>query len=176
MKKTISILILGAVPAVTLAGGDHAGGHGTHGGHDRAQREHTHDMKGMSHEAHEADAGRPGKLDKVSRTIDVTMDDSMRFAPDRMAFKAGETVRFAVRNDGRIRHEMVIGSVAELKAHADMMRANPAMQHADPNTISLAPDERGELVWQFDKPGTFDFACLVPGHLEAGMSGKIEVE
>jgi uncharacterized cupredoxin-like copper-binding protein len=175
MKKTFSILMLGAVPLVVLAGGDHADGHGN-GGHDMEQMEHAHDMGGMSHETHEADAGRAGDPDKVSRTIIVTMNDTMRFAPDQMNFKAGETVRFAIRNTGNIRHEMVIGSVAELKEHADMMRTNPTMQHADPNMISLAPDERGELVWQFDNAGTFDFACLVPGHLEAGMSGKIEIE
>ena len=92
-----------------------------------------------------------------------------------MNFKLGETVRFAVSNAGKIRHEMVIGSVDELQEHADMMRTNPAMQHAEANMITLAPGKQGDLVWQFDKPGTFDFACLVPGHLEAGMTGKIEV-
>jgi len=85
-------------------------------------------------------------------------------------------VRFLARNDGRIRHEMAIGTQDELKEHAAMMRANPAMQHAEPNMITLAPGEHGELVWQFDKPGTFDFACLVPGHLEAGMTGKFKVQ
>ena len=99
----------------------------------------------------------------------------MRFTPDQLKFKAGETVRFVVRNDGRIRHEMVIGSVDELKEHAAMMRTNPTMKHADSNMISLAPGEEGEIIWQFGNAGTFDFACLVPGHLEAGMTGKIEV-
>ena len=104
------------------------------------------------------------------------MNDTMRFDPAEMAFKAGDTVRFVVRNDGRIRHEMVIGSVEELQEHAEMMRKMPGMQHAEANMISLAPGESGELVWQFDKAGAFDFACLVPGHLEAGMTGKIAVE
>lgn len=170
MNKTISILIFTAMPLAALAGGDHDGGHGMHGGHDMG---HSH---GLSHEAHEAAAGRPGDRDKVSRIIEVTMNDSMRFAPDQMKFQAGETVRFVVRNAGQIRHEMVIGSVEELKEHAAMMRTNPAMQHADANMISLAPGEGGELIWEFDKPGRFDFACLVPGHLEAGMSGRIEVK
>jgi len=91
------------------------------------------------------------------------MDDSMRFLPDQLKFKAGETVRFVMHNKGRIRHEMVIGSVDELQ------------EHADPNTITLAAGESGDLGWQFDKPGSFDFACLVPGHLEEGMTGKIEI-
>ena len=166
MKKTMLILVLGAMPAFAMASGGHA-------------MEHQHDsrdMSGMSHDSHEADAGRPGKPAKVSRTIEVTMDDTMRFAPEQLKFKAGETVRFVVRNTGKIRHEMVIGSLGELKEHAEMMRANPAMLHADSNMVTLAPGEQGDVVWQFDKPGSFDFACLVPGHLEAGMTGKIDVD
>jgi len=172
MKKTISILVLGVLPAFAMAGGDH----GMSSGHTMEHQHGSGDMSGMAHDSHEADAGRPGDPDKVTRTIEVTMDDTMRFAPDQLKFKAGETVRFEVHNKGKIRHEMVIGSVGELKEHADMMRANPAMQHADSNMITLAPGQSGDLVWQFDKPGTFDFACLVPGHLEAGMTGKIEVD
>ncbi len=136
-----------------------------------------HPRDGMVRHEHEAqaDAGRPGDPDRVGRTVEVTMNDTLRFDPAEMKFKAGETVRFVVRNAGRIRHEMVIGSEAELAEHAAMMRANPAMQHADPNMIWLAPGQQDELVWQFGRSGAFAFACLVPGHLEAGMTGRIEV-
>lgn len=175
MKKTISILILGVLPAMALAGGDQAGGHDMHSGHDMQRMEHGH-MDGASADAHEAAAGQPGDPAKVDRTIAVSMNDTMRFDPEKMIFNAGETVRFVVRNEGKIRHEMVIGSVEELKEHAEMMRKMPGMQHAEPNMISLAPGESGDLVWQFDNAGAFDFACLVPGHLEAGMTGKIAVE
>ncbi len=176
MKKTISILVLGVLPAFAMASGDHAGGHDMSSGHTMEQQHGSHDMSGMSHDSHDADAGRPGDPSRVTRTIEVMMNDTMRFAPEQLKFKAGETVRFVVRNDGKIRHEMVIGSAAELTEHAEMMRSNPAMQHADPNMVSLAPGQHRDLVWQFDKPGGFDFACLVPGHLEAGMTGKIEVK
>ena len=176
MKKTIAILVLGTLPLVALAGGDHPGGHGSHGGHDMQKMERAHDMSGMSHDNHTADAGRPGDPAQVSRTIAVTMNDTMRFAPDQLKFKGGDTVRFVVRNAGNIQHEMVIGSMTELQEHAGMMRAMPTMQHADPNMISLAPGQDGELIWQFDQPGIFEFACLVPGHLEAGMTGRGEVE
>lgn len=104
------------------------------------------------------------------------MDDSMRFTPSRISVKAGETVRFFVKNSGKVQHEMVIGSTAELREHAEMMRKMPGMQHADANTITLAPGKRGGMVWQFTKPGQYEFACLIPGHLEAGMKGVINVE
>lgn len=176
MKKTISILVLGVLPAFAMASGDQAGGHDMGAGHATEHHEGVSDGKGgMAHDNHEADTGRPGDPAKVSRTVEVMMDDTMRFSPDHLKFKAGETVRLVVHNAGKIRHEMVIGSMDELKEHAAMMRGNPAMQHAESNMVTLAPGEQGDVIWQFDKPGTFDFACLVPGHLEAGMTGKIEV-
>jgi uncharacterized cupredoxin-like copper-binding protein len=172
MKKTIVMLMFGVLPAVALASGDHTGGHDM-----EPMERSSHDMHGMSQHVHEAeaDAGRPGDPAKVNRTIEVSMNDTMRFDPAEMKFKAGETVRFVVRNEGKIRHEMVIGTVEELKEHAEMMRKMPGMQHAEPNMISLAPGESGDLVWRFDDAGAFDFACLVPGHLEAGMMGSIQV-
>jgi uncharacterized cupredoxin-like copper-binding protein len=177
MKKSLSILLLGALPLLALASGNHKDSHETAGGHSDAHHAsgpgHQHDMK---HDDHEADAGRPGNPARVSRVIEVNMDDSMRFTPSQLNFKAGETVRFFLHNKVKIRHEMVIGSMDELKEHMQMMRNNPAMQHADANMISLAPGEHGEMIWQFDKPGTFDFACLVPGHMEAGMTGKFRIE
>ncbi|MBI5042038.1 MAG: cupredoxin family protein [Gammaproteobacteria bacterium] len=188
MKKSLSVLIpilmLGALPVLAQASGDHAGGHdmqGMQGMHDMSQM--SHDMKGMegmegmSHEGHGGGAaGQPGDPAKVSRTVDVGMDDTMRFNPDRIEVKAGETVRFFVKNNGKAAHEMVIGTQDELKEHAEMMRSMPNMQHAEPNMIRLAPGQRGGIAWQFDKPGAVSFACLMPGHMEAGMVGKIVAE
>lgn len=167
MKKSLSILILGALPALALAGGDHAGGH------DMMQMS---GMKGMSRGESDGAMGQAGDPAKVSRTIEVTMGDTMRFTPDKIKVKAGETIRFFIKNAGKIPHEMVIGSMSELKEHAEMMRKMPDMQHAEPNKITLGPRQRGSIVWKFDKAGVVNFACLVPGHMEAGMVGKIEVE
>lgn len=132
------------------------------------------------HASHGASAtsasGQPGNAAKVSRTVDVAMSDTMRFTPDSIAVKPGETVRFVVRNVGKVEHEMVVGTASELKQHAQMMRSMPAEKHAGPNQITLAPGKQGTLVWQFDGPGTVDFACLVPGHFEAGMVGKFLVK
>ncbi len=173
MKSFFAVLAMSFLPTLVLAAGDHAGGH------DRNPKQGGHDMGGhaMGHEAmHDTGAGRPGDPAKVSRTIEVSMDDNMRFTPDRIRVKAGETVRFFVRNGGKLPHEFVLGTMAELKEHAAMMRKQPDMKHAEPNMTSLGPGKLGGVVWQFDKPGTVDFACLIPGHLEAGMAGKIEVE
>src|SRR3546814_13996402 len=76
------------------------------------------------------------------------MDDSMRFTPSEIQVKAGETVRFFIKNKGNIPHEMVIGSIADLKTHAAEMRKMPGMKHAEPNMITLAPGKMGGLVWK----------------------------
>ena len=56
------------------------------------------------------------------------------------------------------------------------MKKNPDMEHDDPNGKRLGPGKTGEILWRFTKAGTFDFSCLIPGHREAGMSGKIIVK
>ncbi len=175
MKEKLLVVLLGALPLVSLAGGGHEGGHSHGGSHSMTHGTGSGHAHGSEEGGHKAPAGRPGDPDRVDRTVEVVMEDSMRFIPGDLTFRSGETVRFVVRNHGKIRHEMVIGSVEELREHAEMMRRSPGMKHSDPNMVSLAPGEESELVWTFENPGSFDFACLVPGHLEAGMKGKIDV-
>src|SRR3546814_11837058 len=104
-------------------------------------------------------AGKHGDPAKVTRTIELTMDDTMRFTPGDIQVSAGETIRFFIKNTGKIPHEMVIGSLAELKAHAAEMKKMPGMQHAEPNMSTLDPGKIGGLVWHFAKVGTVDVAC-----------------
>jgi uncharacterized cupredoxin-like copper-binding protein len=89
--------------------------------------------------------------------------------------KRGETVRFVVKNTGKVAHELVLGSMKELKAHAELMRKHPGMEHEEPNQAFVKPGETREIVWQFTRAGTVDFACTVPGHFEAGMTGRVVV-
>jgi uncharacterized cupredoxin-like copper-binding protein len=125
---------------------------------------------------HAAAFGKPGNPARVGRTVAVDMNDNMRFNPANIAVKRGETVKFVVANSGKLKHEMVLGSVKELKEQAELMRKFPAMEHADPNQVTVAPGKTRELIWQFAKSGTVDFGCLQPGHYEAGMTGKIAVK
>lgn len=127
-------------------------------------------------EHHDAAYGKPGDPAKVSRTIEIDMSDAMRFTPATITARKGETIRFVVRNSGKVKHEMVLGSIKELKEHAALMLKFPEMEHADPNQLSVDPGKTGEMIWQFTKAGAFDFACLQPGHFEAGMRGKVVVK
>lgn len=133
--------------------------------------------KDAKHGEGHADAlGKAGDPKKISRTIEVEMSDAMRFSPSNIKVKRGETIKFVLTNAGKVKHEMVLGSISELKEHAALMQKFPEMEHADPNMMSVEPGKTGELIWQFTKAGTFDFACLQPGHFEAGMVGKVAVK
>jgi len=69
----------------------------------------------------------------------------------------------------------VLGTEKELKEHYEVMKKNPEMEHADGNMVTVAPGQTGEIVWQFTKTGKVDFACLQPGHYDAGMKGAVNV-
>ena len=134
-----------------MAAGSHAGGHG------------------------EAAIGKPGMASKVTRTVQVDMKDDMRFHVDTFKAKRGETIRFVIKNSGALKHEMVLGTEKDLKDHYEVMKKNPEMEHAEPNMVTLAPGKTGEIIWQFTKAGKVDFACLQPGHYDAGMKGMVHV-
>jgi len=157
MQKTLQALFLSAALAAfavspAVAGGKHAGGHDEW-----------------------AKIGRPGDPRKAVRTVEIGAYDTMRFNHAQFTVKRGETVRIVLRNVGQVPHEMVMGDEKSLREHAELMRKDPEMEHADPNQVSVAPGKTGELVWQFTKAGTVHFACLLPGHYEAGMKGTINV-
>ena len=119
--------------------------------------------------------GIAGDAGAVTRTIEIRMTDDMRFSPDRIAVREGETVRFVVRNRGKLLHEMVIGTREALDRHAELMMKHPGMEHDEPHMVHVAAGRRGEMVWNFNRPGTFQFACLIAGHYQAGMTGTLVV-
>ena len=154
MKNTIQLIAACAILAGasgTFAAGSHAGGHGTQA------------------------IGKPGVAAKATRTIAIDMSDTMRFTPSAIQVRRGETIRFVVTNSGQLKHEFNLGTEADLKAHYAQMLKFPEMEHDEPNLVSLAPGKTGEVIWQFTKAGTVHFACLHPGHYEAGMKGTVAV-
>ena len=152
-SRNILIAIPGIFLALTaMAAGNHAGGHG-----------------GVD------EIGKPGVAANVTRTVNVDMTDDMRFHTSKIAVKQGETIRFVAKNSGQVKHEMVLGTAKELKDHYEVMKKNPEMEHADENMVTVAPGKSGEIIWHFTKAGKVDFACLQPGHYDAGMKGMVNV-
>ena len=121
------------------------------------------------------DWGIAGDAKGIKRTITLTMTDSMRFTPDVINVKEGETVKIVVKNSGKMLHEMVIGTAKELADHAALMLKFPNMEHSEPYMVHVPPGKTGQMIWNFNRAGNFDFACLMAGHYQAGMDGKINV-
>lgn len=148
---TLAALTLALAAGASFASGTHAGGHDS------------------------ADIGKPGVAAKATRTVQIDMNDAMRFTPSSVDVKQGETVRFVVKNSGQTKHEMVLGTQKDLEAHYELMKKHPEMEHADENMVTVAPGKTGEIVWRFTRAGKVDFACLQPGHYDAGMKGVVKV-
>jgi uncharacterized cupredoxin-like copper-binding protein len=121
------------------------------------------------------DWGIAGDAKRAKRSIAVGMGDNMRFTPQRIEVRQGETVKFVVRNDGTQMHEFVIGTKAENAKHAEMMVKFPNMEHDEPYMAHVPPGKTGEIVWTFNRAGEFEFACLIAGHYQGGMVGTIVV-
>ena len=124
-------------------------------------------------------AGEPGKPGEKSRTVEVVMkegDGTMSYTPDQFEVKRGEQIRFVIRNEGALTHEFMLASEKENAEHGKLMERFPNMEHDDPNGKTLEAGKSAEIVWKFTKPGRFEFACLIPGHHQAGMHGLIVVK
>jgi len=156
MKNTIKFIAACALftsAIASFASGNHAGGH-DHGS---------------------IAIGQPGVAAQVKRTVQIDMQDSMRFTPAVVRVRKGETIRFVVKNSGQLKHEFNLGTEKDLQAHYEIMKKFPEMEHDEPNIASVAPGQTGEVIWKFTTTGTVSFACLHPGHYEAGMKGSVQV-
>ena len=137
---------------------------------------HDHGASGgYDHGSENSSVGQPGIAKSISRTIQVGMADNMKFNPNSLQVKQGETIRFVVKNLGKTKHEMVLGTDQALQEHYKQMMKFPEMEHAEPNMVTLGAGQTGEIIWQFTKPGKVQFACLQPGHYDAGMRGSISI-
>jgi len=163
--KPIRTLICAAA-AIVIAAGAHA-----HDGHDHG---HNH-----SHGGSHFSAGEPGDPKKPARIVKISMLEEgkkMLFEPAVVDVQRGEQIRFVITNNGTWDHEFMLASKADNRKHAAVMKKFPEMEHDDPNAKRLSPFNNGELVWRFTRRGEFEYACLIPGHLEAGMRGKVIVK
>lgn len=163
-----AIVLLAALPGAGLAAGDHKGGHG-------------HGTTGHGHgDGHQAmmEIGQPA-TGEPTRTVEITMretdDGRMIFEPGDLSFAPGETVRLKITNAGETDHEFVMDTMHAIDEHKALMEKFPEMEHDDPNAVRLQPGETGEILWTFGQTGTFGYACLIPGHYDAGMHGPLHV-
>ena len=140
-----------------------------------AHTDKAHAKKTGAVKKEQKDWGIAGDAEAVTRTIEIKMSDKMRFTPELIEVREGDTVRLTHKNGGKVMHEFVLGTKNDLEAHAALMTKFPKMEHDEPYMAHVGAGKTGEIVWAFNRAGEFDFACLIPGHYQAGMIGKIRV-
>ncbi|TKR56382.1 hypothetical protein D7I39_03235 [Allopusillimonas ginsengisoli] len=165
MNKLMLVFVLAFLPIEILASGVNDA---------RGSSKSRHDV--TSSHAKSTTIGRPGDLAKVNKTVTIVVNDTVHFTPSLINVNAGDIVLFMVKNTGKFSHEMVIGSMSELRAHAALMQKAHSVAHTQPNMITLNPGQQRNVIWQFVQPGKTDFACLVDWHLKFGTLGEIQVD
>ncbi len=133
----------------------------------------------LAHGSKTYSAGEPGNPKQKARIVEITMnegDGTMSYAPDKLDVKRGEQIKFVLKNAGALKHEFMLATVKENAEHGKVMEKFPNMEHDDPNGKSLEPGQNVQMIWKFSKRGTFEFACLIPGHHQAGMHGTVVVK
>ncbi len=162
MKRAITLLSLVMLLAFAMAATVYAHGKKAHG--EAIEYDPAVEAFGEYHPSFEA-----------TKTVDVSMADSMRFSPDELTVNAGDVVKFIVSNDGQLKHEFVLGTAESLQEHAVLMEKFPGMEHEEPYMAHVDPGKTMEILWKFTNTGSYAFGCLLPGHFAAGMKGRITV-
>jgi uncharacterized cupredoxin-like copper-binding protein len=132
-----------------------------------------------AHTGEHFSAGEPGDPTKPFRVVRISIHDGkggMGYAPQSFEVHLGEQIKFIIWNDGIYNHEFILASTADNLKHAALMKKYPDMEHDDPNGETIGSYNSAEILWRFSKKGTFEFSCLIPGHREAGMIGKVIVK
>ncbi len=141
-----------------------------------AHGDKKHEDDALEFDAVETEFGSYQPDLEATKTIEISMADTMRFSPAMLSIKSGDVVKFLVSNEGALQHEFVLGTPDSLAEHAELMIRFPNMEHEEPYMAHVDPGKEMEIVWQFTTAGKFEFGCLLPGHFQAGMKGTITVE
>lgn len=92
-------------------------------------------------------------------TVTISMTE-FAYRPDQLELPAGGYT-FAITNDGAVPHEWMLNAFGSHDRHLATTR-------------QLASGETQEVEVTLE-PGTYEYACHIPGHYEAGMKGTIRV-
>ena len=56
-----------------------------------------------------------------------------------------------------------------------MAKMDKSMEHSHSNSVLLEPKQKGEIIWIFINAVNIEIACNVPGHYQAGMIAKVDI-
>ena len=118
--------------------------------------------------------GEAADESEADRTVKVTMHDELAYDPERLEVSEGDVVTFELVNEGKVRHEFVLGDSDYQQMHEGGMGdgGHGGMME---NGVSVEPGESASLTWRFSESGEVLYGCHEPGHYEGGMVGTIQI-
>lgn len=137
-----------------------------------------------------ADAQGAQKPAAKARTVTIEGLDTMKYQPNVINAKAGETLRVVLKTVGKMPKVVMSHNFVLLKPGTDVnafvneaMKASttayvPASRKADilASTGLAGQGETVEVSFTVPKkPGKYTFVCTFPGHFAAGMTGTLVV-
>ncbi|MEX2144841.1 MAG: cupredoxin domain-containing protein [Candidatus Spechtbacterales bacterium] len=115
----------------------------------------------------------PSQPNQGQKVVKMTMTD-FAFDPAIVNVSENETVKFVITNNGVVKHEFRIASMHEIEEHMGSGHGDHNGADNDANVLVLEPGETGEITYTFKGGEKLIFACLLPGHYEAGMKGSFD--
>lgn len=88
-------------------------------------------------------------------TLEAT---EFKFKPNKLEVPVDTEIEITLKNIGVVSHNLEIHKDGEEK-----------------KIPSVQKNEKGKMTVKFSETGTYTFYCDVPGHKQAGMTGKIRV-
>lgn len=120
--------------------------------------------------------GGASRAESFDREIRITTTDALRFEPATLTASPGETVKFVIRNDGRVDHEFAIGSSKFQSEMAESAGGHGGGRQGDTpdagEVVEVSAGETATLVYTMpdDAP---TYACHVDRHDRSGMTGTV---
>jgi azurin len=132
----------------------------------------------------------PRAQERTVRTVAVQASDSMRFTPDRLTARPGESLHVVLKDVGTVPKAAMAHNFVLLKKGADPKAfADKSATSRDSDFIAPAlkdqvlaatklvgPGETTDTTFQAPAAGTYTFICSFPGHYASGMKGTLVVK
>ncbi len=112
-----------------------------------------------------------GRAPAPTTEIDLTLTD-FQFSPNSFMVPAGQEITIKSKNSGAVTHNFTIMNVGKTAGSEFGDEDLPNIYWkleippgGDSSTTFTAPDQ----------PGVYEIICSIPGHIQAGMLGKMTV-
>jgi azurin len=140
--------------------------------------------------SHDAAPLRPAGQ-KSARTVEVGVNDTMKYSVTTITAKPGETLRIVIKSTSTVAKIALAHNLVILKPGTnakEFLEAGAAMREHDfiapqmkdrviAATPMAGPGETVEVTFTVpEKPGSYEFICTFTGHYRLGMKGTLVVK